>query len=114
MRRIKVMRIILMYDLDFTSEESKKQYTRFHKNLIKNGYIMLQFSVYMRIITSESIAKNEINLLKKNLPKNGNIRIFKITNLQYSKMILLRGNKRINETINTESRHIKIDYDQQD
>ncbi len=108
------MRIILMYDLDFTNEESKKQYTKFHNSLIKNGYIMLQYSVYMRIITSESIAKNEINLLNKTLPKNGNIRIFKITDLQYSKMIFLRGNKKINETINTESRHIKIDYDKQD
>ena len=70
---------------------------------------MIQYSVYMRIISSHSKAESDIHDLKKYLPKNGNIRILAITNKQYINMLFLRGNKNINESINEESRLIKIE-----
>ena len=107
------MRLILMYDLDFTNPKKVKSYQIFRKELIKRGFIMIQYSVYMRIVPTENRATVDLVGIKKFVPKNGNIRVFKITERQYVNMIFLRGNKRINETINTEKRYIKIDYEQE-
>ena len=43
------MRLILFFDLPMTTKEEVKIYTRFRKYLIKNGYMMMQFSVYCKI-----------------------------------------------------------------
>lgn len=69
---------------------------------------MIQYSIYMRLVISAYKGNYEIKALKALLPNNGNIRILKITNQQYGKMLILQGNKRINETINTDERFIKI------
>ena len=102
------MRLILMYDLDISDSDRIKEYHKFHKHIISRGFVMMQFSVYIRAINSITKKNYEVNAIKKYLPKNGNVRIFAITDKQYYDAIMLRGNKRINETINTEQRRIKI------
>ena len=40
------MRLILFFDLPVVSKEDRRIYATFRKYLIKNGYIMMQTSVY--------------------------------------------------------------------
>ena len=42
----KQMRVILIYDLPMVDDNDRKIYNKFHKNLKKLGYYMLQYSVY--------------------------------------------------------------------
>lgn len=105
------MRIIIMYDLDTTLENSQKEYNRFHKHILSRGFIMLQYSIYMKAINAPSKKDYEVNALRKKLPTNGNIRVLCITNRQYCDIDYLRGGKSINESINTEERRIKINYE---
>jgi CRISPR-associated endonuclease Cas2 len=50
----------------------------------------------------------EIKKIKKCIPKDGNIRIIKITEYQWQEMILLVGERNFNEIINNNERYIKI------
>lgn len=43
------MRLILFFDLPMVTNSDKKTYTSFRKYLIKNGYMIIQFSVYCKI-----------------------------------------------------------------
>lgn len=95
------MRIILFFDLPMITEDDKRIYTRFRKQLVRNGYMMLQFSVYSKICTNREAAVNNILKIKKNVPEKGSIRILLVTEKQYSKMEIILGGKSRIENILT-------------
>lgn len=97
-----------MFDLPNVEDYEKKEYLLFRKKLIKNGYIMFQYSVYMKCVPNQSNVKNEINRLKKNVPTNGNIRVLYITEKQYQDMEIILGGKKASEFYNDDKRYIKI------
>jgi len=51
------MRILVFFDLPVTTAENRRDYTRFRKFLIKNGFIMLQESVYARMALNQTSLK---------------------------------------------------------
>lgn len=95
------MRIILFFDLPMITEDDKRIYTRFRKELVRNGYMMLQFSVYSKICTNREAAVNNILKIKKNVPEKGSIRILLVTEKQYAKMEIILGGKSKIENIIT-------------
>lgn len=102
------MRIILMFDLPSSETKEKKEYLKFHKEIIKNGYFMMQYSIYCKPIHFKTKIESEVKNLKKNIPNEGNIRMLVITEKQYDEMVILLGNKKINEIYNNSERYIKI------
>ena len=86
------MRMIVFFDLPVKTSEERKIANRFRKSLIKDGYQMLQLSVYSRIVRGrDSLAKHERRLIQM-LPINGNVRCLEVTEKQYAGMKLLIGN----------------------
>ena len=67
----KYMRIIVFFDLPVVTKRDKKIYAQFRKFLIKDGYDMIQFSVYSRICNGEDGARKHYSRLRDNLPKKG-------------------------------------------
>lgn len=104
----KYMRIIVMYDLPNNNYEENKQYTKFRKLLIKNGYIMMQFSIYSKCLNVKTKFNLELNKIKKFIPTEGNIRILQITERQYQDMIYLKGESNINESVNGPQRFVSL------
>ena len=51
------MWLIAMFDLPVETTENRRDYVRFRKALLKDGFMMLQFSVYARFIPSEEAAE---------------------------------------------------------
>ncbi len=102
------MRLILMFDLPNDDEEDRKIYSRFRKNILRLGYTMIQYSIYVKCINTQSKIEQEVEKIKKILPNQGNIRIFAITEKQYQNMYMLRGKRKINEIYNNDKRYIKI------
>ena len=82
------MRLILFFDLPVVTKEQRKIYAQFRKFLIKNGYIMMQYSVYCKIFANREAAVKHVGVLGKNVPKSGQIRILLVTEKQYSKLLL--------------------------
>lgn len=96
------MRLMVFFDLPTTTKADVKVYNKFRKYLIKNGYIMLQYSVYCKIFPNREAVVNHVNILKRNVPQNGNIRIMMITEKQFSRMELIVGGKSMQEEIITD------------
>ncbi|MCF0217678.1 MAG: CRISPR-associated endonuclease Cas2 [Malacoplasma sp.] len=102
------MRILVMYDLPNNTTQENKQYTKFRKLLIKNGYSMIQFSVYVKCLNVKTKFKNEVKKISKYIPPQGNIRVLAVTEKQYQDIIFLRGESNINEKVNGVQRYISI------
>ena len=99
------MRIILFFDLPSVTYSDQKEYCKFHKFLIKNGYIMMQESVYAKLALNNSVVLSEKEKLKKNKPAKGLVQILVITEKQFSRMEYIIGNKKT-DVVDTESRLI--------
>ncbi|WP_029072874.1 CRISPR-associated endonuclease Cas2 [Kandleria vitulina] len=102
------VRIILFFDLPMNTKKEKRVYRNFRKYLIQNGYMMMQFSVYCRIFANREAAVNHITILKRNVPKEGQIRIMLVTEKQYSKIEIIVGGKSKQEEIVTRDSFTKL------
>lgn len=94
----RVMRIIVMFDLPTLTKNDRREASLFRKNLIKNGFFMIQLSVYCRITRNHDDARKNINAIKTYLPPYGSIRALTITEKQYTSMKVLIGDKTASES----------------
>ena len=85
------MRILVFFDLPVATLSDRRNYRKFRKFLIKNGFIMLQESVYSRLMLNTT----SINVVKKQLevnkPPEGLVQILTVTEKQYARMEFLVG-----------------------
>lgn len=93
------MRLILIYDLPNVEEEEKRIAQRFHRDIKKLGFSMLQFSVYSKVLQNDTNYKQNLIKLNKIIPKYGSVIIFKVTEKQYQDMQYLTGVKNRFESI---------------
>ncbi|PAF46218.1 CRISPR-associated endonuclease Cas2 [Helicobacter sp. 12S02232-10] len=87
------MRILVMFDMPTYTKEDRKNSAKFRKELIKDGFLMLQFSVYARICKGVASANSHLNRLDLILPPKGHIRALILTEKQFDQMRLLLGQK---------------------
>lgn len=88
----KFMRMLVFFDLPVKTKPERKAATRFRNFLIKDGYYMVQYSVYARICMGYDGVAGHRTRLYANLPDNGSIRLLVITEKQYESIELLLGN----------------------
>lgn len=91
------MKIMVFFDLPIITKSQKKEYSRFRKCLINDGFIMLQYSVYCRTTRNNDDAKKHISRLRTFIPSEGSVRVLTITDKQYNSMELLVGDKLLEE-----------------
>lgn len=89
----KIMRLLVMFDMPVETTAQRREYTKFRKYLLKCGFIMLQYSIYVRMCQNDSDIEKQVNRVKGFKPKYGDIRILKITENQYDSMIMVHGEK---------------------
>lgn len=82
----KLMRILVFFDLPTVTKTDKKCYQVFRRFLIRDGYGMLQLSVYSRICNGADNADKHILRLANNIPAKGSVRSICITDKQYARM----------------------------
>lgn len=85
------MRVIVMFDLPVGTSEERAAYSRFRKELIKEGFIMMQESVYSKLAinaVAADLVKQRVNRIK---PSKGIIQLMIITEKQYSQIDYLLG-----------------------
>lgn len=85
------MRIVVFFDLPVTTSENRKNYVRFRKFLLKNGFMMLQESVYCKLALNGTAANAIISNIHKNKPKEGLVQLLTVTEKQYAKMDIIVG-----------------------
>ena len=101
------MRMLVFFDLPTLTTEDKRQYRQFRKLLIKNGFIMLQESVYCKMMTSPSMETSIKLLIHKNKPSQGIIQTLVVTEKQFVKMDYVVG-EYTGDVIDTEERLVVL------
>ncbi len=85
--RYVAVRVICIFDLPVKTNNEKRAYRTFRKFLIKNGFQMLQYSVYIRTCPDRSFANKFYSRIKQNAPRKGDIQLLTITEKQFEDMI---------------------------
>lgn len=87
----RIMWVLVFFDLPTETKRDRKRYTDFRDKLIKDGFTMFQFSIYLRHCASAENAQVHVQRVKNSLPPNGNIGILCITDKQFGNMELFYG-----------------------
>lgn len=85
------MRMMVFFDLPTVTKAERRAYTLFRRFLLNDGYDMIQFSVYGRILNGNDAEEKHMKRLLANLPSDGSIRVMTITEKQFAGMKLLVG-----------------------
>lgn len=88
------MWVVAMFDLPVDTKEARRQYALFRKSLMKDGFVRMQFSVYIRHCASEENADVHVQRVEKNIPPDGEIRVITITDKQFERMRIFWGKRR--------------------
>lgn len=86
------MRTIVFFDLPNVYSKDKRNYLMFRKFLINEGFIMMQESVYSKIVLNSTQSSFLIERIRKKSPKKGIIQVMNITEKQYSQIEYIIGN----------------------
>ncbi|WP_443091160.1 CRISPR-associated endonuclease Cas2 [Basfia succiniciproducens] len=97
MSEAKFMRIIVFFDLPVTTAAKRKAANQFRQFLVKDGYQMLQLSVYSRIVRGRDSLEKHNKRLSENLPEEGAIRCLEVTEKQFASMRILLGELKTQE-----------------
>lgn len=85
------MRVMVFFDLPSGTTQEKRSYRLFRKFLLKSGFLMMQESVYCKLVPNSSAADLLVDHLKKNKPPDGLVQMLKVTEKQYAKMEYIVG-----------------------
>ena len=83
-----------MFDLPVDSREARRRYVQFRNALLKEGFSMLQFSIYARYFPSEETARPYRQRIKAALPPEGQVRLLVVTEKQFGRQEVYLGRKK--------------------
>ena len=101
------MRTIVFFDLPNIYLKDKKNYQKFRKYLINEGFVMMQESVYSKIVLNTQQSKLLVNRIKRSALKKGIIQVMTITEKQYSQIEYIIGENQT-RIIDTEEKLIVL------
>ncbi len=90
----RAMWVVVMFDLPTDSADARRNYTRFRKSMMRDGFAQLQYSVYTRHCASEENAQAHVQRVEHALPPDGEVRIVMLTDKQFERMKVFFGKLR--------------------
>ena len=95
------MRLMVFFDLPTATSENRRNYRRFRKDLISNGFFMLQESVYCRMVINEAMAKSVVARIESFKPPQGVVCAMIITEKQFAGISFIVGDMK-SDVVTTE------------
>lgn len=89
----RVMWVMIFFDLPTNTVKEKRAYTIFRKDLMKDGFTMFQFSIYVRHCASRKNADVHVKRVKSFMPRSGKVCIMVITDKQFGDIEVFSGTK---------------------
>jgi CRISPR-associated protein Cas2 len=86
--------VLVFFDLPVGTPEERRDATNFRKDLIKDGYMMVQFSVYARPCGTADRVETQVRRLKSKIPSKGEVRGLMVSDAQWGRMIIMRSQQR--------------------
>ncbi len=88
-----IMWLFVFFDLPVTAKKERRLAAQFRKNLLKDGFTMMQFSVYNRHCASKESAEVHIKRVKSFMPERGQVSILSVTDKQYGNICNFWGKR---------------------
>jgi len=88
-----IMWLFVFFDLPVVKAKERKAAARFRKDLLKDGFGMMQYSVYTRHCASKESAAVHLKRVKGYVPEKGQVSILQVTDKQYGEIINYWGAK---------------------
>jgi CRISPR-associated protein Cas2 len=85
------MWLIAMFDLPTDTKQARREYTLFRRKLLESGFDQLQYSVYGRHCASDESADVHLRRVKLALPPDGEVRVMRVTDQQFQRMLVYHG-----------------------
>lgn len=79
----RIMWVIAVYDCPMTTAEARRDYTDFRRRLLKENFMQLQNSLYVRHFPTMATAEATIIRLKNFIPDDAQVAFFLVTDKQY-------------------------------
>lgn len=92
-----------MFDLPVLTAADRREYRKFRGYLLKNGFIMLQESVYCRMALNKTLADSVTERLRKQKPPKGLVMVLSVTEKQFQNMEIITGSY-ASDVIDTDKR----------
>ena len=86
-----IMWVFVFFDLPTTTKTDRRNAAQFRKALEKDGFSMMQYSVYVRHCASRESMAVHIKRVRNIIPSAGYISILSVTDKQYSEIINFWG-----------------------
>ncbi|EHS86255.1 CRISPR-associated protein cas2 [Limosilactobacillus gastricus PS3] len=99
------MRLMVMFDLPVETSQQRRAYRVFRKKLIQEGFLMIQYSVYVRVCVNRKAAQFMEKRISNFLPENGLVQTLMLTEKQYNDMHFLLGEEK-DEVRNSSARTV--------
>lgn len=87
----RIMWLFVFFDLPTDTATDRKHAASFRKDLLKDGFTMMQYSVYMRHCTSGEHADVHEKRIKRLLPPLGKVSVLRITDKQFGNIMNFWG-----------------------
>ena len=101
------MRMLIFFDLTTETPSDRRSYRLFRKTLIRNGFLMMQESVYCKLLLNTSAEKTAAEVIRKNKPPKGIVQMLTITEKQFAKMEWIVGTFH-SDVISSDERMIEL------
>lgn len=97
-----------MFDLPTETSMDRRNYRKFRRFLIENGYSMMQYSIYSKIVLNRSVLNFQKVKLEQSAPPKGYVDTLIVTENQFVNIETIVGEKRRNNQENTTKRMIVL------
>lgn len=87
----RIMWLFVFFDLPTETAKDRRNAAGFRKDLIRNGFTMMQYSVYTRHCASSESADVHEKRTKKQLPPFGKVSVLRITDKQFGNIMNFWG-----------------------
>ena len=85
------MRALVFFDLPTVYSADRKRHAKFRRFLINEGFIMLQESVYSKLLLNSQQINYVLEKVKRNSPSKGIVQFLTVTEKQYANMSYIIG-----------------------
>jgi CRISPR-associated protein Cas2 len=96
---VRWMWLFVFLDLPVGTKPERRAATQFRTFLKDDGFMMLQYSVYVRVCRGDDGVMKHVARVTAHLPRKGSVRALQVTERQYGRMKLLLGTRMPTESI---------------
>lgn len=96
-----------MFDLPVETAKQRRAYRQFVKFIKKQGFIMFQESIYVRLSINSSAVENLKKKIEDNVPSEGNVSMLTVTEKQFNDIDFFLGEFQT-DIINSDQRVVEL------